>query len=184
MKILTLAILFVNLLAVPAFAYPTYTGGDDGQHLYNGVYNDWQPLVWPSYPTFDMGSQSPIWSVGVHFNTLGGLVHSIYVQFSNDGTTWPGYIVDKDYSIVRVMDNSGIIAGEVYWAIAYFEPVLARYCRFFADSTGTYIQTDEFMINGLDGADNPVLEPSSLLALGGGLVGLAGIKRRKGKREK
>lgn len=170
MRTLLFVVLLISVLALPVFAYPTYTGGDDGQHLYNGIYNDWTYITSP-YVTFDMGSPVPISSVGVHERTGGGLVYDLQILFSNDG--YYGFA-----SASYVMDNSNVNHPAILWAIATFEPVTARYCRVFVDSNGTYIQADEMSINGLDGAGNPVPEPSSLVVLGTLLIPFLFRRRR------
>ena len=171
MKLVILAVLLVTLLALPTFAYPTYTGGDNNGLLFNGVYGDWAPLV-NSYITVDMGSVATITSIGLHERWTGGLVYAFYIQFSND-------LLYFTLPVQYKMDNSSVKFGDILWAQASFEPVQYRYCYFFADSTGTYINADEMMINGLDGAGNPVPEPSSLLVLCSGVAGLLAFRRRQ-----
>ena len=173
MKLTNAAVLLIALLAIgsPAPAYPIYTGGDDGQHLYNGVYNDWTYIANP-YVVFDMGSPVPISSVSIHERTGGGLVHNLQMLFSNDG--YYGFA-----SASYFMDNSCVSHPATLWAVATFEPITARYCRVFVDSTGTYIQADEIAINGRDGAGNPIPEPSSLLAFGAGIAVLIARRRRR-----
>lgn len=173
MKLTVLTMAFAILLAMPVLALPSYTGGDNwtggnSQQLFDGVYNDWRYIVNP-YVVFDMGSSTIITSIGVHQLAIGGvypetygLVYGLYIQFSDDG-------VNYTTPVNFLMDNTNIIDGSISWAIANFSPIAARYCQVFIDSTGTYVRSDEILINGIDGAGNSATEPKySYINLGFG----------------
>jgi len=117
MKLGILVVILVIVLAVPTFAYPTYTGGDNNGLLFNGVYGDWAPLV-NSYITVDMGSVATITSIGLHERWTGGLVYAFYIQFSSDLLYFTSPVQYK-------MDNSSVKFGDILWVQARFsQPVI------------------------------------------------------------
>jgi hypothetical protein len=193
MKTLIFVVTFITLLAMPAMASVSYIGGDNNglcgssQKLTNGVYDDWVDIITPT-TIFDMGSPTAISSVGVHEHTYNSTpwynfrvaaVGRIDIQFSNYAdfsytSSFPTLTFQFEYD-----NNVSLPPDDVLWVQANFDPVTARYCQIFVSSTCTYVQADEFSINGLDGTGNPVPEPTSLTAFCGGVAGLLAFRRRR-----
>lgn len=127
--------------------------------------------------TFDMNNPFTFNQIGFHcYFRLPDifLPEQIALEFSNDGLNFGN-------SISGTFSGHGPTNDETYWVNFGFAPVEARFCRIYAfimPPGDLFI--DEMSINGMDGAQFPVPEPSSLLALVSGIAPLVLLRRIKG----
>jgi len=129
-----------------------------------------------SNPTiiFDMGTPYEFQQVGVHgYQRLSGafiVPQWISIAFSDDGVDFSGNIGE---SVVGYVPNDSVI-----WKTIIFQPTISRFIRIDFPTVHTY-WLDEISINGMDGAQFPVPEPSGILALCGGVIWILSFRRRR-----
>lgn len=142
----------------------------------NGFGYGWVAWYTTPYILFDMGGMFTFNQIGIHGYQLGNVAMptDIFIQFTNDGVSFGYQNQPTTFSTSNTYDNA-------FWATANFDTFQARFVRISMGSLGTSFWLDEISINGMDGAEfAAVPEPSSLLALVGGLSTLGFLKRRKG----
>lgn len=142
----------------------------DNQNGYGYSWVGWRDAT-PSV-TFDLGSSIMISQVGVHsyFNLPNNVVpHRIDVSFSLDSVHF-GALQTRSFILPLVED-------EAYWSNVDLISINARYIKLDIYRENAWLYVDELSINGMDGISF-VPEPSSFLALGGGLIGLFKLKKR------
>ncbi len=102
------------------------------------------------------------------------------VQYSSNNTDWT-VLFDLNSSIGEVnwgMDTMATLSGhsEYQWQID-FSSVTAQYLRISAIGGDRYYSVGEFQVDG-----TPVPEPATMLLFGLGIIGLAGVGRKKLKK--
>jgi len=143
----------------------------------NGYAYGWVAWYFSNVPviTFDMGSLFNYKQIGCHGYNLpyyGPTVPDcIIVDFSNDRVSFFG-AVTKTFT-EPVADDT------VAWRTIDFQPVQARYARITFESPHSRYWFDEMAINGMDGGNFVIPEPTSLFALGSGLFSLGFVLRRR-----
>lgn len=109
----------------------------------------------------DAGSIQQFNQVGLHMyqGREIGVPSYMTVSFSNNGTDFSG---TTEYNL---LDKYSSYNDEVFWVSLDCPNTEARYARIYLPG-GPWQFVDEISINGLDGAGNPVPEPSSFVILG------------------
>jgi len=182
---------------------PTVYYDETGNQLYDGDYGMWdwiireQPstteLYWANfveqkgyaYPwvgwrdsatiTIDSGTSCIFEQIGLHMyrGREIGAFDNITLTFSDDGLT---YNRSASYGLAGKYDQYN---DDVFWVSLPVQSVNARYARLDM-SGGVWKFVDEMSVNNLDGASNPIPEPTTAVVFGAGLVGLLLLRRRRG----
>ncbi|MCF8069027.1 MAG: PEP-CTERM sorting domain-containing protein [Desulfobacterales bacterium] len=159
-------------------------------------FNQWGAGYDREYFTFDMGSLFIVDDINISVDNND----SYTIEYSIDNATWSDLtIADLSYGEVGSgMDTLSSISGNSEYVpeLDFAQSGPARYLRIFVDGyqgvgptsvpdvgDGAYA-IGEFQVFGEaydDGSAAPVPEPGTMLLFGTGLIGLAGIVRRKTK---
>jgi hypothetical protein len=195
-KLIALGTLFLLFVSVPSFAITTQLIGWNDDTI-NGITSsrvDWAELAEVedyatddritasgSFTPFDVGPNP--WNEGIWILAAGGYVEtafdnpsdSLFVQFESDANDGPAEFILDGSSVYTVNTwNAG-------WFAVVFSDLDTTAHTLRVVSTGVGIPDDlaiDVMGSGAPFSGDPVPEPATMLLVGTGLAGLAGIRRK------